>query len=372
MHKKNDRLNRPTDQAFCSVCLFVLPLTAFPRFSAVLVSIVVMGSVIAFLLHSMRRMQVAAHSSEHFRTLVEDSKDVLILADMTGLYHYLSPSIAAHAGWSSDELAGKTRFEDLLHPGDAPSFAQLFLDLRDGHDDGPPLECRVRCKDGSWIWMEATISLYCDPKTRRPIGFVQVLRDISARKAAEERLHAARRALEALASVDGLTGVANRRRFDEVLDQEWRRAARSGDPLSLIIMDVDFFKAYNDLYGHVRGDHCLRQIVQATLDVIHRPADLVARYGGEEFALILPETSEHGAIDVAEKLRNSVYNRRIVHPASDSGTVTISVGVATCIPDQSASAVHLLEAADAALYRAKYQGRNRVEIFRHDPQSTNR
>jgi diguanylate cyclase (GGDEF)-like protein/PAS domain S-box-containing protein len=367
---KEEKTKRPTGQTFWSVCLFVLPLTAFPRFSALLIVVAVMGTVIAFLLHSIRRLKTVAHSTGHFRTLVEDSKDVLILADMSGLYHYLSPSIATHTGWSADELADKTRFEDLLHPGDAPSFAQLFLDLRDGHDDGPPLECRVRRKDGSWVWMEATISLYCDPKTQRPIGFVQVLRDVSARKAAEERLHAARRALEALASVDGLTGVANRRRFDEVLDQEWRRAVRSGDPLSLIIMDVDFFKAYNDLYGHVRGDHCLRQIVQATLDVIHRPADLVARYGGEEFALILPETAEQGAIDVAEKLRNSVYNRRIVHPASDSGTVTVSVGVATFFPEHGTSPVPLLEAADTALYRAKYHGRNRVEIFRQDPQST--
>jgi len=166
--------------------------------------------------------------------------------------------------------------------------------------------------------------------------------------------------LEALATRDALTGAHNRRVFDEHLMEEWRRAGRSGEPLSLIMVDVDYFKVYNDTYGHVAGDHCLQQIVQALMGCVSRSGDLVARYGGEEFVTLLPNTPEQGALDVAQRMCQKVGELHIVHRGSELDRVTISAGVATLVPKSEEKAAALVSAADAALYRAKEGGRNRA------------
>lgn len=166
--------------------------------------------------------------------------------------------------------------------------------------------------------------------------------------------------LEELAFIDGLTGIANRRRFDEDLADEWRRCARSGKPLSLILMDIDHFKAYNDNYGHGGGDECLRRVASALEAAVRRPADTVARYGGEEFAYILPETDGAGAQAVAEALLAAVRGLAAKHEFSSAASiVTISAGVASVIPGDASSPQMLIEAADGFLYRAKEGGRNR-------------
>ena len=167
--------------------------------------------------------------------------------------------------------------------------------------------------------------------------------------------------VEALASVDGLTGIANRRRFDEVLESEWRRAQRDRTPCSLLFMDADHFKNFNDIYGHIPGDRCLRQIAEVTAQTLHRPADLVARYGGEEFAVILPDTNCEGAIAIAEQIRFTVEQLRIPHSGNTHEIVTVSIGCATQIPEVNSELSELLKAADSALYVAKSLGRNRVE-----------
>ena len=166
--------------------------------------------------------------------------------------------------------------------------------------------------------------------------------------------------LEALATHDGLTGLRNRRAFDERLAYEWNRAVRSREPISLVMLDVDYFKVYNDAYGHVAGDHCLQQVAQALHAAITRAADLVARYGGEEFCAILPNTPEQGAIEVGERMCRMVSELRIVHRGSELDRVSISAGVATIVPGTPNGQAELIEAADAALYRAKEGGRNRV------------
>jgi diguanylate cyclase (GGDEF)-like protein len=178
------------------------------------------------------------------------------------------------------------------------------------------------------------------------------------------QLEEANRVLEGLSARDGLTGVANRRHFDEVLGREWRRAARERIPLSLILTDVDNFKLYNDHYGHLRGDDCLKAVAETLAGSLSRPGDLCARYGGEEFAMILPNTEEAGAMIVAEKLREAVEQRRLEHVRSPAaGHVTMSVGVATVRPvDDSADPLSLVAAADAALYEAKEHGRNRTRF----------
>lgn len=161
-----------------------------------------------------------------------------------------------------------------------------------------------------------------------------------------------------LASLDSLTQVANRRRFDEYLNQEWRRLAREQKPLSLILCDVDYFKRYNDTYGHQAGDACLKQIAQAIDHASKRPADLVARYGGEEFAVILPNTDALGAAHVAELIQIEVRKLNLTHPQSEvSEYVTLSLGVSSQVPSQE-SPESLIASVDRLLYEAKAQGRN--------------
>jgi len=178
-----------------------------------------------------------------------------------------------------------------------------------------------------------------------------------------QQLEHANQHLQRLSCLDGLTGIANRRHFEEVLDLEWRRARRADTVLSLIMIDTDFFKAFNDAYGHQHGDDCLKQVATALHQTLNRAGDLVARYGGEEFMIILPETDAQGAATIAEALRVSVVALEIPHENSPTDKiVTISLGVVTGFPGEDFSASSLITAADGAMYQAKREGRNRVSI----------
>ena len=166
--------------------------------------------------------------------------------------------------------------------------------------------------------------------------------------------------LEKLVSIDSLTEVANRRRFDEVLDQEWRRCMRNSSPLSVVMIDVDFFKPLNDSFGHAAGDVCLKQIAQILKNATRRSSDTIARYGGEEFCAILPNTPFEDALKLAEIMRCNVEDEAIPHPKSPLGErVTVSIGVATTTPTPQSHSPQLLAQADEMLYRAKMEGRNR-------------
>lgn len=187
-------------------------------------------------------------------------------------------------------------------------------------------------------------------------------RELEQRVAARtEELQVLNSRLETLSLTDALTGIANRRHFDEVLDKEWKRAQRVGEPLALAVLDVDWFKTYNDHYGHPAGDSCLRQIAQTLAATISRSTDLVARYGGEEFVFLAPSTGPDGAHSMAEKLVRAVEALALPHERSPLGHVSISVGIASMQNDDNSPAQTLVQRADAALYRAKAQGRNRVE-----------
>jgi diguanylate cyclase (GGDEF)-like protein/PAS domain S-box-containing protein len=183
---------------------------------------------------------------------------------------------------------------------------------------------------------------------------VQTLRDMTDEKMAQI-------ALEQLATRDGLTGLANRRCFDDTLHAEWARALRQHQPLSLLMVDVDNFKAYNDANGHLGGDECLKRIATAVASEM-RANDLVARYGGEEFAVILPNQSLKGAASVAERIRTRVEQLQVPNRLAPSQRVTVSIGAATAIASPENSASDLVAIADAALYRAKHMGRNRISL----------
>jgi diguanylate cyclase (GGDEF)-like protein/PAS domain S-box-containing protein len=183
---------------------------------------------------------------------------------------------------------------------------------------------------------------------------VETLRDMTDEKMAQI-------ALEQLATRDGLTGLANRRCFDETLHAEWARALRQKQPLSLLMVDVDNFKAYNDANGHLGGDECLKRIATAVASEM-RANDLVARYGGEEFAVILPNQSLKGAAIVAERIRCRVEQLQVPNPLAATQHVTVSIGAATAIVSPQNDASQLVAIADAALYRAKHMGRNRISL----------
>ena len=183
-------------------------------------------------------------------------------------------------------------------------------------------------------------------------------REQELRRLVQERtdqLEEANRKLEELSFLDALTDVANRRQFEQILDLEWRRAVRSGSPLSLLLADIDHFKAFNDTNGHQAGDRCLRDVATLLDSIVQRAGDQVARYGGEEFAAMLPETDAEGAEKIAEKMRRAVESLE-----TGGGRVTISVGVATTLAREKASPESLVAAADGALYDAKRGGRNTI------------
>ncbi|MGL5033152.1 MAG: diguanylate cyclase domain-containing protein [Microcystaceae cyanobacterium] len=187
--------------------------------------------------------------------------------------------------------------------------------------------------------------------------------EIDERSKVEVALLEANEQLSLLASLDGLTGIANRRKFDEQIEAEWQRAKREQEPLSLILIDVDYFKKYNDTYGHLLGDDCLRKIAQVLHHVSKRATDLAARYGGEEFVLVLPHTNSQGAQELAKRIQKAIAAQRIPHQNSlVNDYVTLSIGIATVTPNLAMEMLDFIHAADQALFQAKSQGRDRVIV----------
>jgi diguanylate cyclase (GGDEF)-like protein/PAS domain S-box-containing protein len=304
-----------------------------------------------------RVLEEAAHTSEAtFRLITENSSDIVSRLDAHGRRLYVSPAAERVLGRPAAELLGRSALDDVA-PEDLPVVQQAMGRLAAGERE-VRVEYRALRKNGTVVWLEASARATLDPRTGQPDGVVAVARDVTERKALEGKL-------AVLARTDGLTGLANRRAFDEALTVEWRRARRDEAPLSLLLLDVDRFKLFNDTYGHPAGDDCLRTVAKAVAAAVHRPADLVARYGGEEIAILLPGVSPEGAAAVAERVRAAIEAIGLAHAANmPSGLVTASIGAATALPaiEPDLAAEALVAAADAALYSAKHSGRNRVAI----------
>jgi two-component system cell cycle response regulator len=208
----------------------------------------------------------------------------------------------------------------------------------------------IRHRNGSSVCMDLTLT----PMYLRQPLFIGLLHDITHHKQSED-------ALQRAAMVDPLTQIANRRHFDSFLEKEWQRSMRSGQPLSLVVLDVDHFKLYNDTLGHPAGDSCLQRVAAAIASHALRPTDLAARYGGEEFVLLFAETDAETAAMMAEAIRAHIESLRIPHPRSTTSEwLTVSIGVATIHPHQLDNTESLFVAADRAMYVAKEGGRNQV------------
>ncbi|WP_426954364.1 diguanylate cyclase [Muricoccus radiodurans] len=322
---------------------------------------VVMGMVCFTLLlgthlfrHARRRQdaeRTLLESEARFRLLAEHARDMVSHLDSQGVIRYASPAATRLLGQPLQDVVGQS-FENLFEAEDRPAIRAALMAAQRPSSRADVTGRRVM-RSGSVSWIETTIQGVKGGNTGD--GFVAISRDVTERKVVEVRM-------AELATTDGLTGLANRRRFDEVLALEWQRAAREGQSLAVILLDVDRFKLFNDTYGHLLGDDVLVRVAQAISAAVRRPSDVPARYGGEEFAVILPNTVGAGALDVAERVQRFIRDLGIVHDANEGGIVTVSIGVAAVylasgsIPDTAM----LLKAADAALYEAKRTGRNRV------------
>ena len=326
--------------------------------AVVLVLVLCTGLLGARLSVQMRKHQVAERtvreSEQLYRLLAVNSTDVIIRIDRNFKRIYVSPSSFDVLGRRPEELIGRTPERD-IHPEDWPKIAEELEAMR-WTDGARQISGRFRLPDGSYRPVEMNIR-----RLEQDEGYVVSMRNVSARVEMAAKLHEANNRLHRLVMLDGLTGIANRRCFDKFFEKEFRRGARTATPCSLLMIDADRFKLFNDTYGHQAGDECLKAIAGVLGAHMRRAADLAARYGGEEFVVLLPETDEPGALDIAERIRAAVSGLTILHGGSDFGVVTISIGVASAIPGhQAETAADLLSAADGALYEAKAGGRNRV------------
>ncbi len=310
------------------------------------------------------RQKTELHQSEErYRLLADNATNVIWTMDLAGRFTYFSPSVERHWGYTADEALNLS-LERLLTPASAALVRKKFdeavaLVSAGRRMQGGYFELEIIHKDGSAWWADVTYGgMYS--ASGEFVSFIGSTRDITERKEAE-------RELERLAREDALSGVANRRHFDELLEIEVRRASRNGDYLSLLLCDVDFFKPFNDHYGHLAGDACLQAVGRILRHVFRRAGDIPARYGGEEFAVILPGTSPENAAITAETLRREMIGAAIPHARSDvADCVTISIGVVGARVSADRKAVWFTHEADKALYQSKKNGRNRVTCVSFD------
>lgn len=302
-----------------------------------------------------QRMAAALSAKEaDFRLLAEKSSDMVMRIDFDERIRYVSPACNRLLGWSAEQLSGTPALAG-INPEDLPLVRETVQSIKRGEIEETRFVYRTRHREGGEIWLETALRATHDPDTHRVDGVVAISRDVTEQKDFEEKL-------AILARQDGLTGLANRRHFDEKLQQEWRRAEREANPLSLLMVDVDNFKKYNDQYGHQAGDACLKAVGKLIAAEARRPADLAARYGGEEFVLLLPNTDEVGCASVAARLHESLNALNIPHAQNlPSKRVTLSAGGATSWPNAETANNHatLVATADRALYAAKHAGRDR-------------
>jgi diguanylate cyclase (GGDEF)-like protein/PAS domain S-box-containing protein len=312
-------------------------------------------------LHLTRQIHSREEAEDLYRLLAENASDAIVCTDLDGNRRYASPAYEVMTGRSAEDLADKP-WTALVLPEDHAIFKAAMAELVAGTEI-VTITYRYRKPDGSVVWVELRGRM-TNGTRRRPPEFIANMRDISRQKAVEYELAKANAELSALTMTDSLTGVANRRKFDQTLATEWKRGFRDGTILAILMVDADNFKQYNDLYGHARGDECLRRIAAILYGGARRPADLAARYGGEEFALILPVTSAPDAVEIGLRICQAVAASNMEHDGNEGGRVTVSIGVAALIPGPDASPQQLVEAADQALYEAKKLGRNCVVQYK--------
>lgn len=325
--------------------------------------VVLAVSIIPFAAVVERQRQLRRHLRQgmrRYQLLANNSRDIVALVDVHGRRRYVSPAVYDVLGWTPEEWIHQP-VADGMHREDVSAFQRMLKEMQVG-EDRRTFRYRTRHKNGRFLWMEAGIRML--PEEIDGVrAFVSNIRDISERVEAEKKLAEAHEYLQQQAERDSLTQLANRRRFDQVLEREWRRGRRTKSPLALLMVDIDHFKRINDTYGHRAGDQCLQVLAGILRRSARRPSDLAARYGGEEFAVLLPDVDSSSASVIADTLcfavREHLFETGVGYPFS----LTVSIGIAVLVPEKEVRADRLVEQADSALYTAKQEGRNRVVPF---------
>jgi diguanylate cyclase (GGDEF)-like protein/PAS domain S-box-containing protein len=293
-----------------------------------------------------------------YRFITDNSTDIISYINPYGVYEYMSPSCTQLLGYNQLEIVNQNMFA-FIHPEDLEEISKTFTEAK-SHIDFASLTHRYKKKDGSFLWLET------NARTIRNInkeleGVVTVSRDISKRMEKEENLLKTNERLQYLSNYDSLTDIPNRRYFEQTFKDEWNRTMRQCLSLSLLMIDIDNFKKYNDFYGHQAGDSCIQQIAKAIKRTLKKPGDFVARYGGEEFVVLLPETDLKGAQYIGESLLSTMKKLQIPTEVSEiSDYVTLSIGCTSLVPSDQHKPEELIKQADINLYLAKEAGKNQV------------
>jgi len=295
-----------------------------------------------------------------YRTLLESTRAIPWRIDWATMsFSYIGPQIEALLGWSQSSWLSANDWIERIHEEDRQKTVDFCIaQSRQGIDH--EADYRALTSDGDYVWIRDVVHV-----VRREDGSVDSLVgfmfDITERKLAEDKILQLQRELEVLSYRDSLTNVANRRMFDTLYPVEWAKARATGEPLSVVVVDIDYFKQYNDHYGHVQGDECLRRVAHALDAGASRSRDLCARFGGEEFVLLLPATDADSARNVAERCRKLLAHAGLPHARSGVGrAVTVSMGVGTIVPGARDDAHVFLDRIDRRLYQAKSSGRDRI------------
>ncbi len=301
------------------------------------------------------------HDHAVYRTLLESTKAIPWKIDWATMkFAYIGPQIEALLGWKADSWVSVEDWAMRMHPEDREYVVNFCVAQSQAGVDHEA-DYRALTKDNGYVWIRDVVHVVRNDsgEVEALIGFMF---DITERKKTEEQLLSLQKELEVLSFKDGLTNIANRRRFDSSFELEWERARTERLPLSVLLFDVDFFKQYNDLYGHTQGDKCLVDIAQTLSLALDGPRDFVARYGGEEFVVLLPEADADVARKVAERCQRLLQKKSIVHALSPHGRrVTVSIGAGTVVPEGQADRAGFIKAVDQQLYAAKKNGRDRIE-----------
>lgn len=295
-----------------------------------------------------------------YKSLLESTKAIPWKIDwQTMKFTYIGPQIEDLLGWSPDSWVTVEDWASRIHADDRDSIVNFCVAQSQAGQDHEA-DYRALTKDGDYVWIRDVVHVVRkDGEVESLIGFMF---DINERKENENELMHLRKKFEELSYQDSLTGVANRRMFDKIMEAEWARAIQNRLPVSLVLLDIDFFKEYNDHYGHIMGDECLKKVADILGTAAIRSRDFFARFGGEEFVLILPETEIDSATKVAERCRNLIINQQIPHDKSPLGqSLSISLGVSTIVPSYTDDPKDFINTVDRLLYKAKKSGRNCVK-----------
>ena len=317
---------------------------------------------IGALLDEKRRADIKANDARAiYLTLLENTADMIILSSFNGEERLITAASEALTGWTPDEFAKLDRLST-FHPEDLPVADMIIRSMQEGKREHH-FRYRIRQKSGGWRWVEASARAYFDERTGQVRGYVGTIRDISSVMKTErerEELSIVQEQLETLARTDALTGMPNRRAFDKAIDQHIV-GYRNEVEAALLMIDIDYFKSFNDEYGHQAGDECLRKVGQAISGSLVRSTDVAARWGGEEFSVFMPGSPVSIAERIARSILTSVQELRISHAGNPVGIVTVSIGVA-----QRSSAKEdpslWIQRADVALYASKRDGKNRLTL----------